>query len=69
MEKRDKMEALANLITTNPVVFWLIVAIAAGVLEAVTVCLLYTSIFADIQELRHGGQAASAYDALHVRCV
>ena len=34
------MEALANLITTNPVVFWLIVAIAAGVLEAVTVGLV-----------------------------
>ena len=34
------MEALANLITTNPVVFWLIAAIAAGVLEAVTVGLV-----------------------------
>ena len=30
------MDGLASLITSNPVVFWLIVAIAAGVIEAST---------------------------------
>ena len=34
------MEGLADLITANPVIFWLIVAIAAGVLEAATVGLV-----------------------------
>ena len=30
------MDGLAALITSNPVIFWLIVAIAAGVIEAST---------------------------------
>ena len=34
--KDDTMEWLASLITSNPVIFWLIVAIAAGVIEAST---------------------------------
>ena len=34
--KGETMDGLAALITSNPVIFWLIVAIAAGVIEAST---------------------------------